>query len=530
MNWYKVSVRGLMATDSKSRFYEVTVGNRSVLTPEAVWGRSGSKGFEMIEAAGLAVIGSKQCTALVQEIGEIRDFAHTHIAEKIGWNGKCFALPSGCVYAPEGSNEPMPAFIPIRNKCETGGKLKSWKREVAAPMQGQALLQFGLMLMFAAPLLRLSPVHGNFGFEIVGEKETGKSSLQRLMSSVCGGSGQGPEGHYYVDCDTTYAALEDTMDSHSDMALVMDESNLLSGSESAKNKAAMFKAIAFKLSAGSMRNRKAREQRLEQRFIYFLSSNDPLASLIGQDDGSARAAADRLITIPIATDRKYGVLEHLPDGYEYAADFVRDLLHASSKHYGVAIHAYIRALVNACAQDRTEVMEDIELRMRFFRKRMHKQFPETRKRRVIEAFALVFAGGRMAQKFGVLPKTAKFDCFAAAEACYRMHLQRGSAGLTFMERLKRLADEEDIPNLGQGEVPEITDEQYERGLFLRDRGASQLMIRTDRIERYFQDWAKIRSLPEAEAARHKGGGKHKGVARRVGSGREKIRVYSFVLE
>lgn len=167
-------------------------------------------------------------------------------------------------------------------------------------MEGQWLLQFGVMIMFAAPLLHLSKIYGNFGFEFVGRPERGKSSVQRLMSSVAGGINQGRDGHYFIDCDTTLAALEDTMKRHSDMALVMDETNLAGREQSPKEKAALFQAIAFKLSAGSTRDRKGQaSQQQEDRMIYCLSANEPLATLIGKDSDSALAAADRLITIPL---------------------------------------------------------------------------------------------------------------------------------------------------------------------------------------------------------------------------------------
>ena len=68
---------------------------------------------------------------------------------------------------------------------------------------------------------------GSFGFELVGEKGIGKSTLQYLMSSVLGGAIQGADGNYWVTLDTTVNALEDTMAEHSDLPIIFDEAGLL---------------------------------------------------------------------------------------------------------------------------------------------------------------------------------------------------------------------------------------------------------------------------------------------------------------
>lgn len=87
------------------------------------------------------------------------------------------------------------------------------------------------------------------------------------------------------------------------------------------------------------------------RTIALLSSNRPIPSALGHEVQHDRSLADKVLTIPIADDRSYGVFDTLPDdidGHRLASA----LLNIAQANLGHALLRFIRELVRAAAVDR----------------------------------------------------------------------------------------------------------------------------------------------------------------------------------
>lgn len=284
---------------------------------------------------------------------------------------------------------------------------------------------------------------------------------------------------------------------HSDMVLLLDEANLFGMGETARALAAMFKDVAFKLGSGTTKARMGSEGG-EKRLLFLSTSNEPLASLIGEHSEGAKAAADRLITIPIPEDRPYGVLDFVPAGYSSPGAFVDAVMSATQNYCGQALPRFLAKLVNERARDEAGLRRKIAGFMEVFRERSGVDNNSGSARRIADAFGLVYAAGKLAEKYRAIPR--HYNCGLAVMACYQHHLGRAQAGLSFADRLERLSRRQDVPHLGKGRAPALMDAEYETGIFIKEgRNGHELLIRADRIERHIPDWKHIRGREEVQS-------------------------------
>lgn len=93
-----------------------------------------------------------------------------------------------------------------------------------------------------------------------------------------------------------------------------------------------------------------------------------------------------------------------------------------------------------------------------------------------EAFGIVYAAGKLAKRYRVLP--AKLDCLEAAMSTYHLHLtSTGKAILA--DVLQELAASASVFNLGKGKLPKIADDRFHtEAIFIRKgrRGRTELAI------------------------------------------------------
>ena len=321
-------------------------------------------------------------------------------------------------------------------------------------------------------------------------------------------------GHYWVSLDTTYNALEDMMKVHSDLPLIMDEANLLAATDSAKVRGDIFKALAFKLYNGSLKSRFGGPVERDYRLGFIISSNEPLASLLGQGNDVARAAQDRLITIPI--DTSFG---SVPKQFRSSSEFAKKLMRSAQRHHGHAIRRFLTGLVKDKVDDEAKLRHRIRRHVERFHRAAGTNLNEGSATRVAEAFGLVYAAGKLAQRYGVLPDV--LTTRAAALHCYRLHRNHADCHFaTFKSRLLAAANSEQAVLLKKGQ-------DATRGAlaFLsRHKGHAELLVPQEHITELFADWDRIKSSREVAAYLQRDGDAYK--VKRVILGK-KARVYCF---
>ena len=471
---------------------------------------------------GIPIIGQNRWRKLLDKVSDVIDFPYAPVIEKVGWNASHFALPDGSVFpCDEGARAPTSIDI-VRGKCDKLGTLKQWRNQVSKPLKKQPFATFLLMTAFMPPILELSSRYGNIGFEIVGGKGTGKSTLQYLVASAYGDIRQSTRGHYWTTLDTTFNGLEAAMKSHADLLIIMDEANLLAADAAPKVRSDLFKALAFKLGSGSIKDRYNQSAETDYRLGFIISSNEPLAQLLGQGSESARAAADRLLTLPVGADKKHGIFDVLPHRYSSGSAFAQALLAAAEKNHGHAMPRYLSCLVEAKKQDEGSLRKDIQAYLEDFRKHAGVNLNDGSAVRVADAFGLVYAAGALAKKYGVLHKRLKPG--AAALHCYRLHIeQMVDPQIAFIDRLRLVAEDDRILTISAT----MPIEAEAIGYIHNYKGTEELLVQPKMIETVFPDWQAIKDSAEVRRTL-KVDGKHMQAKRKIGQ-HKRSRMYCFKL-
>lgn len=393
---------------------------------------------------GIVLIAGKRRTAFFERLSEVEEFQPVHIIDSVGWHQTTFALGDGTQIRPDGSSPLRSQLKPEFDKWSTAGTLKQWRAGVAQPLTGQSIAMLTLMLPFAPPIMRFVDCWTNPGFELVGPKATGKSTLLMAASSVYGGIGGTSGGRYYETWNVTSAGMETLAQRHCDCLLILDELNTLTAGSTPGPKRHAYNGIVFNMGSGIDKT-KFGEKRNAQRFLCYLSSsNTPLAQeLAGGAADVVSAAADRLLTISVDAGRGLGVFDFVPDEFRSSKDLIDSVKSAASKNHGVAIRAYLEKLVQDLADDQDRLAERIRGWVRQFELRALTGADSGTQNRTASMFALVYAAGRLAQDYGVVPK--RWECGPAVLTCYQRHVAEKAVALGgALERIRAYAARTDV--------------------------------------------------------------------------------------
>jgi len=529
----RLSVEGY-ETYNGNRWIKVSFQKKEAWVPIDHFVGSRTEAVQTLKRQKIAIIAPADVSDLLVKVSCLRDFKPAYIAENVGWNGNTFLLADGELFTPGNREVPHVACEIDPQKCASTGKLKTWKKKVAGQLDGQNLPVFAIMLAFVSPLLRFSDRVGNFGFEIVGRPGTGKSTVQYLMSSVLGGATQQQNGHYWVTCNTTRTATEQTMAVHSDLPIVLEEASHFMAGMSDRDRGRELEALVFQLSSGIPKARYKEPSTGEHRFVYLMSSNASLGSLTGNLTDTSMAAADRLITLPVPTGNDYHVFDWLPEGFAGGKNFADSLVTAANENHGLAIRRFLERLVKAKADDEPALRELIRKRVSRFVRNAKVDPNDGSAMRVAEAFGLTYAAGRLAQNYGALPK--KLRCGSIAMRCYILHLNHSRLlplqpnPDIFAKRLVEISEFSGTPYLPKGKVGKKLAKKIEAAsAHVRDtRHGRELVIRKSKMKSLFPDWNELSRDPKVKKLQKREKG-HATVWRAFPLRGKRKRVYCFIL-
>jgi hypothetical protein len=431
-----LEVSGATAPDGTPWIHLRADDIRSTWVPLSEFADQAAGAKSRLAAANLHLF-KEDLTRVLDDARSVTAFPSLPLIEKPGWSGPYFALLSGTVFAPEGSPTPIVLFEPDRFKCASAGD-KSWFRGVSGLAAGQPMLTFVVMLGFAGPLLSLSRVQENVGFELCGRKGRGKTTLQYLAASVTGPALQPQGRNYWINANTTINALEAQVPVHNDMLLVIEEMSAMYAGESEKVRANRMRELIFRMAGGTAKARHQGERQVISRFIWLTSTNDATAKLLKTVlNEAAEAAVDRLLALPISGQSRGVFVKPFPDGCATGDEAVRKIIALVSQHYGRPIRLFLKRLVKARATDEAALRMEIEARIVEFRAAVGISGNAGSEARVADAFGLIYSAGVLAQKYGALPAT--LDCMEAARFCHRLNRNSAKPDLTNIARAHRLA-------------------------------------------------------------------------------------------
>jgi hypothetical protein len=399
----EVTVSGATAPDGKP-YICITSSGRYVWIPRSAFTGSGSEALKKLNAANIPLLASEwaECRA---KVAALTTYPFKALIARPGWNGTHFALPDGTVFSPQAADDAVVMFAINKQKCAAAGTVSAW-RGTTSLLKDQPVATFVMLTAFVGPFLALTDQVMNQGFEIVGSRGIGKSTMQRVAAAVCGPADNPLGPNYWVTADVTINALERLMAGHADMPLIIDELNLYAAGDSVPARARKFSELVFKLANGSEKMRFGASDPQRSRFIFIASTNESLEQLLlGHPIAGADAAFDRLLTIPIASDRAFGIFDCLPPGCTSSGELADRLNQATRKYFGVGIRHLLKSLVAERAIDPDVVAERLRASILFFRKKVGVNRNDGSETRVADAFGLVYAAGKMALRYkAVSPK------------------------------------------------------------------------------------------------------------------------------
>lgn len=502
----------------------VSQGNKDAYLRRSEFAAAATHIAAKLAAQGVFVIGPKNMATLVAQVASVQDFPDAPIISRPGWSGSSFALPSGELFLPDGKQQGVVAFGPVPNKCSVKGTLKGWKNGVAKPLGQQKFGQFLLSLAFLPPLMKFTDRIGNLGFEIQGPSGTGKSTLQMLMSSILGGASQGDDGHYWIGLEVTLNGLEQMMQEHSDLPIIFDEATLLAAGASTKERTTIFKALTSKLITGDNNVRPQEPGQTGSRHCYVISTNEPLLSLLGQDAEVVIGAADRLVTIPLNVGRPFGAFDTIPEPYKSGSEFASALMNAANEHHGQPIRKFLNALVKAYNEDEGKLRHEIANHVAEFCRRASVDQNNGSAVRRAESFGLVYAAGKIAQKYNVLPKNNKLG--PSILSCYRLHFDHAKPPKPLAIRLLELSEQPStIKWSGKKRPTNLGDAAV---IVRKGDSGFEIWIKTKGIEQIFSDWGVLKKSSEFRSLVI-GDNERDAVYRNVGAKGSRCRVFRFKL-
>jgi len=414
----KFSVRGVTSITSGTRWICIANGADQAWIREAEFVDE-KKAKLTLSSLGVNLIGGV-AKDVVERVAEISTYPPDLVAEGPGWVGDAFALPEGTLVVGTAPHVPALAFRPDPLKCLKGGNLDSWL-ELAEQLRDQHLACFCLMLPFAAPLVRFSGLTTNFGFELVGPPNRGKSTLLYLMGSVVGRALGHGEGNYWVSFNATMEGLETLIPGHNDLPFIVDEAGLFFPQSTKAARAAALRGFAMRFAQGSTKLRQTGGGNTS-RFVFVTSSNEPLARMLDAEPEHVRGAVtSRLMTLTVDEARPFGVFDTLPAGFENSVAFAKAIEDAMTENFGHPFAHFIEQVVKIHAVDPAEFQRSVRANMNHFRvySGLGSKMEEAR---IVDAFALVYAAGKLAQRVGTLPQS--YNCGRATLAVYQGHLSR----------------------------------------------------------------------------------------------------------
>jgi len=460
--------------------------------------------------ARLSKVGAQHLTpgtqnALKRQIEERIEYREALVAARPGWLQGFYVFDDGTRASPRFDTREVIVAFESHPKFTPRGSLEDWQIAVAPFATRQPLPFFVIAFALIGPLLRFAPRgYINSQAEIVGDPETGKSSMGVLAASVWAGN---PDS----DCgggeslDLTVNFLDTLKLIHGDSLLFLDEANLAGASQ--KDREDFAHQMVFKVAATGSRRRLGDAAQGEHTRLAMLSTtNTALADLVNGSVQVRSALQSRRITIRIAPGAPHGGFAFLPPGYESARTASEAMVAVADDCWGTVGRAFVRHLVRAAERDEAHLRQVIEDGLKSY---IRQDRVPVGSARVQKSFALATVAAALAQRFGVLPK----------EWGSPLHLIQDVARAAASKEAPRVADPHAailayveahraaLVEVSDLAVPLSTANFEDVAGFLRRNGDDvELLVPATRFQSTFQDHAALmRRLRDAGLAQTEGG-------------------------
>ena len=514
----KAKVAGVTTLDG-TQYVHIKYGQNSAYVPYAMFVGEKADARNILKQQGVLVIQDRDWSAIIEAVDKISKFKQRPLIEKTGWTGLYFAFRDGTVVGPPNSPKAIAIFPKMEGSSCKLGTLDEWKILIATPIVGQHLLMVAVLAGFASALVPFSGEKQNFGLELSGPPELGKTTWLLLFASVAGRPVGIPTFH------STRTGQEDMFSEFRDMPFPVDEANLADSSDKQ-----FVKDFAFRFANGVPKISRNQPDRAQYRFVFATTANEPIREALGKMNGDTSCAAlQRLMPLRIDTDRPEGVFSYVPKSFANPGAFATYLNDTIELHYGTPMQAFLQALVAERAVDPEKFVAKIRERIAAFETRAGVASATRGKTRATTAFGLLYAAGSFAKSKAILPET--WDCMAACLAAYRNYQACLPDQTPLQTRLLTIAQRTRTLDLRDGSIPKLSDKRMaSHGAFIKfGKGKRVELLLTEGIKRKcFGDWSQLK-LTKDFTDLNLSAKDHDGQQRQVRLGKKKERFICFVL-
>jgi hypothetical protein len=334
------------------------------------------------------------------------------VVTMLGWNSGAIVRPDGIIGKPTIQLERhLNGLDPqMLAKYRVGGTLEDWQSKIVSLCTGNSRLIFAASLAFTGPILRFVSGPRGGGFNLSGSPESGKTTAQMVTGSVwgCHISEGNNEIGFAETWHTTTNKVEVTALAHNDCVLLLDET--MQAGETAKKRAEVVPSTVMALAQNREKDRMTNAASARWWLFYFLSTSnfslDELARQGGVTINDAHRSRLTEICLPAAG---CGIYEKL-HGFESGEKLTDALIKRCRTYFGAAGRAFQKKLVAASNSDLKQLRKWIARRRDIYSKALKREANAKGLRplkRSTGRCATVYAAGRLAIKYGLLPWSRK---------------------------------------------------------------------------------------------------------------------------
>jgi putative DNA primase/helicase len=406
----------------------------------------------------------------------------------LGMHRGAFVRPDGLIGTPTVPLIPDLSDIKHGGKYHSGGTLEDWVTHVAEKCSGNDRLIFAVSAAFAGAILPILGISG-FAFQFVGPTSIGKTTILMVAGSVHGCKPE-PDNHlgFCETWSTTQNAVEDLAVAHNHGLLLLDETRT-GGSDDA-SRARLYINTIMAHTAGMEKQRKNAGPPRGWRAVLLSSTNLAMlkmAEMGGQtvDDAHRVRSPD----IPAEVPGGHGAFQEL-HGCASGGEFSDQLQEAARTYYGTAIVEFLHALTDELARNPKGMKAKLLKWIDRYRRKTPTPTGSNADGRVRDKFAVVYAAGRLAASYEVLPWAEEIG--RAVRACEAAHhgFVRQTAPEDPVARVGRYltANRKAMPRVPEGGLP-ITriDVEQAPGFRRKTSKGDVFLVATARFEREFPE-------------------------------------------
>ena len=284
------------------------------------------------------------------------------------------------------------------------GSWKSWRDTVADPARHSGTLMFAISVALAAPLLAIVN-RQSFTINLFGRSRAGKSVATLVGASVIGLARTGD----LMTWNITDARLEQRLAEFNDAVFPIDDLATMRGTD--KEKYQRIRELAYKITGGWTTARhdsftSAHEGAHHDWNCIVLTSSEKsvrdLAHAVKLERQHGEAL--RLIDVPAVIDGQDHIFDRLPNDVDksnfdaWKRNAFAKMTDACEQNHGRPWRMYIKALIAE-----PKLKEYVERRISYFERRACDDFDGDVARDVARKFGLIYAGGMLGIRCGLLP-------------------------------------------------------------------------------------------------------------------------------